>query len=611
MDDVRVFDRALSAKAIAALFRGGDLGFAWAPSPGDFQKDVPRDSNLAWAPGDYIQDTNGHELFFGTSWEDVNDMTEPCSVQDACEYDPGMLTLNTTYFWRIDEVNDPCVWRGNIWRFTVADFITVDDFEQYDTSGNRVYNTWCDQRCQEYEETGSWLTLTKGLSYRGNQSVEYWYNCNDPYAIYNYAEAWLPLASVGFTDWTSVDVRLLTLFFYGDPINAATSTEQMYVGVKDTGGLYGEMRYGDHSGEALTDIQVAEWQRWDIPFVWLTDGNSAAPNDVNFASVESVHIGFGNRRNPAAGGEGWVNFDDIRLSLPICRPEYGPTGDLSGDCFVGVADIGEMAGRWLRGDANVNPVTAPSDANLVAHWKLDGDANDSSDNSYHGTAEGSYAWVAGKDGQAIDLSGGWVVVDDNGVTPKLRMKHYVSVMAWVYIESPGADTKIVIKGEDNEETFGLEVDSEDGAAYIFRDANGEGPYSVNCGYELQPYQWYHIAGTYDQNEQLLYVNGVVENSETRGAIELFTDPNDGLGIGGRYGDLPDFDGRIDDVRVYDRAVTAAEIGYIACGSDGLCPLESEANFYSGEDPEVINFKDFAKLFDYWGDEQLWPPTPVP
>jgi hypothetical protein len=43
----------------------------------------------------------------------------------------------------------------------------------------------------------------------------------------------------------------------------------------------------------------------------------------------------------------------------------------------------------------------------------------------------------------------------------------------------------------------------------------------------------------------------------------------------------------------------------------LCPLESEANFYSGEDPEVINFKDFAKLFDYWGDEQLWPPTPVP
>jgi hypothetical protein len=40
-------------------------------------------------------------------------------------------------------------------------------------------------------------------------------------------------------------------------------------------------------------------------------------------------------------------------------------------------------------------------------------------------------------------------------------------------------------------------------------------------------------------------------------------------------------------------------------------LQSEANFYSGEDPEIINFKDFAKLFDYWGDEELWPPTPTP
>ena len=31
----------------------------------------------------------------------------------------------------------------------------------------------------------------------------------------------------------------------------------------------------------------------------------------------------------------------------------------------------------------------------------------------------------------------------------------------------------------------------------------------------------------------------------------------------------------------------------------------------GETPETINFRDFAKLFDYWGLEQLWPPEPVP
>ncbi|MHC4336106.1 MAG: LamG domain-containing protein, partial [Planctomycetota bacterium] len=309
---------------------------------------------------------------------------------------------------------------------------------------------------------------------------------------------------------------------------------------------------------------------------------------------------------------GVVYFDDIRLNLPFCRPEYGPTGDLSGDCFVGVADIGTMGEQWLRHDINVNPVTAPSDANLVAHWKLDGDANDSSANAYHGAAEGSYAWVAGKDGQAIDLAGGWVVVEDEGNTPKLRPKHYVSVMAWVYIESPGADTKVVIKGEDNEETFGLEADYGDGAVFIMRDASNPGSVlSVHSGGEaIAGNEWIHIAGTYDNNEQLVYVNGAEEGSETRGTIELFADANDGLGIGGRYGDTGGrFDGKIDDVRVYDRAVTRAEIAYIACGSDGMCLLESTANLLDGEDPEVINFRDFAKIFDYWGDEQLWPPEP--
>jgi hypothetical protein len=426
--------------------------------------------------------------------------------------------------------------------------------------------------------------------------MSYEFDNDDPWADLKYSDACLPLAENDrLTDWTSVDVRLLTVFFYGQAENDANQTEQMYMAVSDTGGLYAEMRYGDNSGEALSDLKVEEWQRWDVPFVYFNDGNFAAvPANIDFSSVDSVYIGFGDRFNPQAGGSGQVFFDDLRLNKPYCRPEYRPTGDLNGDCFVGVADIGAMGEQWLRADVNANPVTPPSDANLVAHWKLDANANDSSTNAYHGTAQGSYSWVAGKDGQAIDLSGGWVVVDDNGVTPKLRPKHHVSVMAWIYIDGDlGVDEimRVVIKGENDQETFGLELEDDDGAIFIMRDANDP---------DNRLY-----------NDQILYVNGVVEDSNARGAIELFSDANDGLGIGGRYGDTPSFDGKIDDVRVYDRAVTAAEIGYIACGSDGLCPLESEANFLDGEDPEVINFRDFAKLFEYWGDENLWPPEPAP
>jgi hypothetical protein len=630
LDDFRIYDYALSDSEIQGLFRGGDVNLAWAPSPYDGETGVSRDVNVSWWPGNHAAQ---HKVFFGTDWDDVNDMTEPCDTLALGneEWEPGQLELGKPYYWRVDEVNDNAwappgsPWKRSPWGFTVADYVVLDDFETY-TGGSEPWTgiqyTWYDQLWQgdvTGYTTGSWLTLATLPTYpvhRGEQAMEYWYDTNDTaYATdgYWYAEAWLPLDELGhFQNWTSVNVRILTVFFYGLAENDANDTEQMYMGVTDTDGLYGEVRYGDNTGEALSDLQVEEWQRWDVPFVYYKDGNFAeVVNNVDFTSVASVHIGFGDPRNPVQAGDGYVYFDDLRLSMPYCRPEYGPTGDLSGDCFVGVADIGTMGEQWLRRDVNANPVTAPpgSDPNLVGHWKLDGDANDSSGSAYHGAAEGSYSWVTGKDGQAIDLSGGWVVVDDNGVTPKLRMKEKVSVMAWVYIEDPGAETKVVVKGEDNEETFGLEVDNDDGAAFIFRDVNGEGPYSVDCGYGLQSYEWYHTAGTYDQNEQIVYVNGAEENSETPGAVELFTDPNDGLGIGGRYGDGADFEGKIDDVRVYDRAVTAAEIGYIACGSDGLCPLESRANFYTGDTPEVIDFKDYAKIFDYWGAKQLWPPEP--
>ncbi|MHC4156004.1 MAG: LamG domain-containing protein, partial [Planctomycetota bacterium] len=342
--------------------------------------------------------------------------------------------------------------------------------------------------------------------------------------------------------------------------------------------------------------------------------NASAPNDINFASVGSVYIGFGDRFNPVAGGAGVVYFDDLRVSMPFCNPQYGPTGDLSGDCFVGVADIGEMGYQWLRRDVNANPVTAPSDANLVAHWKLDGDANDSSANAYHGTVKGAYDWTTGQDGQAIDLAGGWVVVEDEGNTPKLRPKHHVSVMAWINRVQASSDAiKVVIKGRDDRETYGLEVNQDyEGLSFIMRDANeweDDKPklYDIEGERKLPRREWIHIAGTYDGNEMTSYVNGEVEGTRTPGPNELYADVNDGLGIGGRYGSGADFEGKIDDVRVYDRAVTRAEIAYIASGGDGLIPLESEANFYSGEDPEVIDFKDYATLFDYWGDEQLWPP----
>jgi hypothetical protein len=637
-DNFRVYDYEISESKIYELFRGGDLGSAWAPQPVDGASDVPWDANVTWKPGDYIQDANGHEVFFGTDWDDVNDMTEPCSAQDACEYDPGILSLGQTYYWRVDEVNDndPCVWKGKIWSFTVAEYVILDDFEQYDLSDNKITYTWYDSTSQPSgQKSGSVVSLSKlsadDPAHGGEQAMKYKYDTDDFYFWQDlaYADACLPLDEIaGFTDWTTVDVRVLTIFFYGQPDNDANDTEQMYLGVHDSSGDYAEMRYGEHAGEDMNDLKVEEWQRWDVPFIWFTDSNAAVSADIDFSSISSVYLGFGDRLNPVAAGKGTAFFDDLRLSTPFCKPEYGPTGDLSGDCFVGVADIGAMGDEWLRHDINVNPVTEPptSDPHLVGHWEFDegaaSTAADSSTYNNNGTLETldvNVSWVVGHSGSALEFDGGRVRVPD---APELRPMNQVSVLAWIKYSDEQDDARVVVKGADNKETFEFEVDDDDDLMFRIRDGNAYDP----CEDEYEGYsagsdddaierdEWTHVAGTFDGNTVRCYINGelAAENDDPNiSAIPFLCQDTNDLAIGMPPDDDDDnyFEGTIDDVRVYDRAVPRGEIGYIACGSDGICPLESEANFYSGEEPEVIDFKDYATLFDYWGDEELWPPEP--
>jgi hypothetical protein len=109
---------------------------AYGPDPGHLAEEVSTDANLVWSPGLWAKDVNGHMVYFGSTWAEVNSATttdsEYKATQSPNEWDPGALVLGTTYYWRIDEVNenyDPCtgpvpyptngIWKGEIWSFTV------------------------------------------------------------------------------------------------------------------------------------------------------------------------------------------------------------------------------------------------------------------------------------------------------------------------------------------------------------------------------------------------------------------------------------------------------------------------------------------------------------
>jgi len=106
-----------------------DPNCAKRPDPGNYARDVSLTTDLTWESGINVNDVNGHEVYFGTTFEDVNEANNTPGVwpefkgnQDSNTYDPctGELAAFTTYYWRIDEVNDPTTWRGNVWRFTTV-----------------------------------------------------------------------------------------------------------------------------------------------------------------------------------------------------------------------------------------------------------------------------------------------------------------------------------------------------------------------------------------------------------------------------------------------------------------------------------------------------------
>ncbi len=121
---------ALWTTDAAPVAPGAAPATAHGPIPANGTVDVPRDVVLRWDAGAYA---HTHDVHLGTAFEDVDlaGRTDPMGVlvsqgQTAADYAPaGLLDFETTYYWRVDEVNAPpdgTVYRGSVWSFTTEPF---------------------------------------------------------------------------------------------------------------------------------------------------------------------------------------------------------------------------------------------------------------------------------------------------------------------------------------------------------------------------------------------------------------------------------------------------------------------------------------------------------
>ena len=327
---------------------GGFINYvATTPSPQDGAENLCQDGLvLGWRPGDYVADMNGHDVYVGTDFNDVNDANSinhpnvDYEKVDVNSYTPGPLEFGQIYYWRVDEVNDSCdasPWKGSVWQFTVEDFfIIVDDFESYDELSNLISDAWLDGLLNGTSSAVFLGTLGSGDPvHNGNQSLvfEYQNSIDGGSGYYSEIEGNTTDLQAGH-DWTVQGIRTLTIWFYGDADNDANATEQMYVALEDTSGptSYAEVRYAD-GNEDMNDIKKEEWQEWNIRLQDFPD--------VNLSSVKKVYIGFGDRDNPTIpGGDGIVRFDDIRLfrvGRGIWVTSHAPSGFTIGP--IGYVDL--------------------------------------------------------------------------------------------------------------------------------------------------------------------------------------------------------------------------------------------------------------------------------
>jgi hypothetical protein len=178
VDDLRLYDHALSAVEVADAMKGigPSFGQATNPTPADGATDVLRDTDLAWTAGEFAAT---HDVYLGTAFTDVNDAgrTDPKGVlvsqgQTATTYQPAaLLDFGQTYYWRIDEVNAPpstAIFQGGVWSFTVEPYaypisnITATASSAKDDNGpeNTVNGSGLNPQDQHSTiDTDMWLSL--------------------------------------------------------------------------------------------------------------------------------------------------------------------------------------------------------------------------------------------------------------------------------------------------------------------------------------------------------------------------------------------------------------------------------------------------------------------
>lgn len=314
-DALELFSSAMAFEMLA-----GELPTNLVPADGGMYTDTW--VSLSWMPG---HTAVSHDVYFGDNFDDVNNgtggtfrgnQTETSFTVGLAEYPyPDGLALHTTYYWRIDEVNDldpNSPYKGYVWSFTVSDSSLVRYWKLDETEGAIAYdNTGNNDGIVTGEPL--WLSsagqIDGALQFDGIDdyvSTDFVLNPVDgPFSILAWVSGGVPgqvvVSQQSAANWLMADAE---------------------------GNLMTELKGPGRSAKPLqsqTNITDGNWHR--IGFVWdgsnrtlYVDGIAVAEDtqDSLHGSDIGLYIGCGKGMEPATYWSGLI--DDVRIYNRVVIP---------------------------------------------------------------------------------------------------------------------------------------------------------------------------------------------------------------------------------------------------------------------------------------------------
>jgi hypothetical protein len=482
------------------------------------------DVMLSWRAG---REAASHEISLGTEMADL----AVIGTSNEASFDPGELNYGTTYFWKVDEVNEaatPARNAGEVWSFTTPDFGIVDSFDQYDDKCNRIFFSWEDGLGHSGGENIDGCDVAASNGNGGGSIVG---NDQAPFAEQtivtagssqslplNYDNAFGPseaTLSIDGQDWSASGVQTLALAFYGEAANTGT----LYVKINNIKVSY---------DLDPADIAQPGWQAWNIDLTGLN----------GLQNVTSLTIGV-----DGASAAGMLYIDDIRL--------YPQAGEL------------------------ITPAD-PGNAGLLAYYEFENNASDSSGNGLDGAVvAGQYASSGSLNtGSALQLNLAGNVDLGNPASLNFGTGDW-SVAAWFKTDQSGTGDAnkgtIYAKGGDSGggHRYALIMsETTEGVLTLVTDDDAT-KYVVNSSSVSNDNEWHSVVGQREGTAIRIFIDGHLEGTATAAEdydLSGTAQHNAYVGAVTNNGDsslYKYYGGLIDELKVFERALSAEEILWLA------------------------------------------------